>query len=237
MFTTFLFDLDGTLVPMEMEQFVNAYFQAVSSKFAHIIEPKKMIKEIFEATMMMINNLDPRQTNKDVFWSYFVPRIGIPSEVLVPLFDEFYSNDFPNIKRVAKPNPLARPMLERLINRGYRVVVATNPIFPENAIRERMNWVEIGDLPYEMITTYENMHFCKPKIEYYEEILNCLKARPEECLMVGNDVEEDLVCRRLGMKTFLVEDWLLNTKNLPVETDYRGSFKDLTEFLQDAVNC
>jgi len=237
LFTTFLFDLDGTLLPMDMEHFMNAYFQAVGCKFAHLIEPKKLIKEIFDGTMVMINNLNPQQTNQEVFWSYFTPRIGIPPEVLVPLFDEFYNNDFTNIKRVTRPNPLARRVLDQLMKKGYRVAIATNPVFPENAIRERLNWVEIGDLPYALVTTYENMHFCKPKIEYYEEVLCSLDARPVECLMIGNDVEEDLVARKLGIKTFLVEDWLLNTKNLPIETDYRGSFKDLAEFLKQVVNC
>ncbi|MGB9793048.1 MAG: HAD family hydrolase [Thermacetogeniaceae bacterium] len=235
MFTTFLFDLDGTLVPMDMEEFIAAYFQAVASKFARIIDPDKLVKGIWESTMAMVNNLDPQKTNKEIFWSHFSPRIGLPSDVLVGLFDEFYANDFPNIKRVARPNPLARPLLEQLIRNGHRVVIATNPIFPENAIRERLNWVDIGDLPYELITAYENMHFCKPRIEYYEEILACLNVRPEECLMVGNDVEEDLICRKLGIKTFLVEDWLLNPKNLPIETDYRGSFKELADFLCDLV--
>ncbi|NPV29549.1 MAG: HAD family hydrolase [Firmicutes bacterium] len=231
MFKVLLFDLDGTLLPMNMDIFMKEYFRAVTRKFAHLIPPEKLIQDILYGTMAMINDTNPEKTNKEVFWSHFLPRVSLPEEVLVPMFDEFYAFDFASLKRCIHPNPLARPLLERLFERGFQVVIATNPVFPERAIQERMNWVEIGDLPYALVTTYENSHFCKPRLEYYQEVISCLGVRPQDCLMIGNDVEEDLAARKLGVTTFLVEDWLLNPRGLPIETDYRGSFQDLAAFL------
>ncbi len=232
MFQALLFDLDGTLVPMNMETFMKEYFRAVARKFAHLIYPEKLIHNILDGTMAMVNNTDPEKTNKEVFWSHFLPRVSLPAEVLVSMFDEFYACDFAALKDCIQPNPLARPLMNSLFEKGFQIVIATNPVFPERAIQERLNWVEIGDLPYALVTTYENSHFCKPRVEYYEEVISYLGVKPQDCLMIGNDVEEDLIAGTLGIRTFLVDDWLLNARKLPIETDYRGSFGDLVSFLR-----
>ena len=151
--------------------------------------------------------------------------------VLEPMFDEFYEREFASLKQVTGANPLARPLIESLFRKGLRVAIATNPIFPERAIRERLRWLEIDDLPFDLVTTYETMHFCKPNPDYYREVLELLEVVPGDCLMIGNDVEDDLAAGNLGIKTFLVEDCLLNPKNLPIMADYRGSFADLAAYL------
>lgn len=230
MFETVLFDLDGTLVPMDMDVFVKEYFRAIGKKFAGMIDSKKLLNAIYAGTMAMIKDDDHEKSNMDVFWAYFYNHIDFPRELLDPLFTEFYQDDFAHLKAHTYPNPLAHSLIELLFSHGCRVVIATNPVFPEMAIRERLDWVGIGDFPYKLVTTYENMHFCKPRIEYYREILSRIGIEPDSCLMVGNDVEEDLVARKLGIKTFLVEDWLLNRKQKKIETDYRGSFADLVTF-------
>jgi FMN phosphatase YigB (HAD superfamily) len=233
LYKTLLFDLDGTLLPMDMDVFMKAYFQAVARKLAHLLQPEKLISDIWHGTTAMVENCDRSRTNSDVFWSDFLTRIDFPAEAMEPMFDEFYEREFPSLRQATGPNPLARPLIENLIRKGFQVAIATNPIFPERAIRERLRWLEIDDLPYALVTAYESMHFCKPNPEYYSEVLELLGAAPGDCLMIGNDVGEDLVAGSLGIKTFLVEDWLLNPKNLPIKTDYRGSFTDLAAFLDN----
>ena len=83
-----------------------------------------------------------------------------------------------------------------------------------------------------MITTYEDNGYSKPNIEYFRQILTKFNLNPEECLMIGNDVEEDLIIRRLGVKTFLVTDTMENKKGLPVETDYQGTMEELYRFVE-----
>jgi FMN phosphatase YigB (HAD superfamily) len=236
LFTTILFDMDGTLVPMDMNTFTNAYMQAVEDKFARATDTKKLVRDIFYGTMKMVSDLDPSRTNRQVFWEHFSPQVGMPEEVLEPLFLEFYTSEFTRLKEsLPGGNPLARPLMEKLFQAGCRVAIATNPLFPSCAIMERLSWVGVRDFPYNLVTTYENMHFCKPHIEYYKEVIDLLGVSPRECLMVGNDVEEDLAARKLGIRVFLVEDWLLNARNLPVEADYRGSFQDLVEFVDQVI--
>ena len=58
---------------------------------------------------------------------------------------------------------------------------------------------------------------------------------PEECLMVGNDVEEDLVAGTIGVQTVLVTDCLINTKSLPEKADHKVELQQLPALLQDLL--
>jgi FMN phosphatase YigB (HAD superfamily) len=227
-----LFDLDGTLLPMDIDAFTKAYFHGVTRKFAHL-RPDKLIGDILHGTASMVKSCDRNSTNREVFWADFAARVGSSAGALEPMFDEFYDREFASLKQATGANPPVRPLMENLFRKGFRVAIATNPIFPERAIRERLRWLEIDDLPYDLVTTYETMHFCKPNPDYYTEVLELLEVAPGECLMIGNDVEEDLSAGNLGIRTFLVDDCLLNPKNLPIQADYRGSFADLAAYLGD----
>ena len=89
-------------------------------------------------------------------------------------------------------------------------MLATNPISPALATDWRIRWAGLKPEDFELYTTFENSHYCKPNLKYYEEILQKLNVRPEECLMVGNDVEEDMITRQMGMQVFLLTDCLIS---------------------------
>lgn len=234
MIRAILFDLDGTLVHYDFDTFVKEYLVALGAKLANMVEPGRLVRQVMKSTDAMVRNLDPRKTNREVFAEDFFPAIGIPEDVLMPVFDDFYRSDFPQIKdRLGiRAHPAARRMIERLISRGLEVVIATNPVFPLIAIEERMRWGGLEGLPYRLVTSYETMHFCKPNREYYEEVLSLIGRKPEECFMVGNDVEEDLVAGTLGMKTYLVEDFLLDRGRAKNHPDFRGTFEELVDFME-----
>lgn len=234
MIRAILFDLDGTLVHYDFDTFVKEYLVALGAKLANMVEPGRLVRQVMKSTDAMVRNLDPRKTNREVFAEDFFPAIGIPEDVLMPVFDDFYRSDFPQIKdRLGiRAHPAARRMIERLISRGLEVVIATNPVFPLIAIEERMRWGGLEGLPYRLVTSYETMHFCKPNREYYEEVISLIGRKPEECFMVGNDVEEDLVAGTLGMKTYLVEDFLLDRGRAKNHPDFRGTFEELVDFME-----
>ena len=54
---------------------------------------------------------------------------------------------------------------------------------------------------------------------------------PHQCMMVGNDVEEDMVASRLGIKTYLITDHLINSRNNPIICDYQGTYEDFYSFV------
>ncbi len=233
MIKTILFDLDGTLLPIDMEMFLKPYLRSLGEKCAHLIEPKRLIDLILEATDAMINNLNPKRTNEEVFFEYFLSQVDTSRSIWEPLFSTFYEEDFPKLREYCGgSNLLARVILKEVRDRGMDAIIATNPVFPMVAILERMHWAGISDFQFKIITSYENMHFCKPNVEYYEEILDMIGADPEETLMVGNDMQEDMSASVIGIKTFLIEDWLIDRGAPQYEPDFRGSLEEFCVFLR-----
>jgi FMN phosphatase YigB (HAD superfamily) len=234
MFKTILFDLDGTLLDIDMDIFIPKYFKLISTKFSDLIDPHDFIEHLLYSTRLMIADKNPQKTNEEVFMDAFIPRIGISREELQPLLIDFYTNDFGKLQKYTRREPLAAKIIDCAFKKGCEVVIATNPVFPRLAIGHRLNWAGIEDYPYSLITTYENMHFCKPHREYYDEILTVLGRKPEECLMVGNDVEEDLPAAAAGIRTYLVENYILNeTEGTKPPADYLGYLDDFYKFLKE----
>ncbi|MDI3280629.1 MAG: HAD family hydrolase [Bacillota bacterium] len=233
MLRTILFDLDGTLLPMDPQVFLSHYMQALAARMSRWLAPQEFIRHLLASTAAMVASRDPGRTNEEVFWEDFLPRLGVEREEVRPVIEEFYRVDFPALRAYTCPTPLARRLVEAFYELGCELVIATNPIFPRGAIVERLRWAGVADFPYRLITSYEEMHFCKPNPDYYREILERVGRRPEECLMIGNDVEEDLVAARLGLKTALVEDCLLNPRGEEPAADFRGSLEELVKLVSD----
>lgn len=226
-----LFDLDGTLVPLDHDRFVKSYLSQLASNVAHVVEPKRFVNQLLASTANMVNNRDSQYTNEQVFMRDFFSGIGVEEEILRPLFDDFYANDFHKIGVVARSSTAARQAVSAVLTQGLDAVLATNPLFPLIAVKQRMQWGNIADMPFKHITSYETSHYCKPHTEYYLEIADNIGVKPDECLMVGNDVEEDLAAAKVGMKTYLVTDCLLNFKGLEPKADYTGSLQEMADFL------
>lgn len=49
--------------------------------------------------------------------------------------------------------------------------------------------------------------------------------------MVGNDVSEDMVAKRVGMQVFLLTDCLINKENRDISLYPNGSFEELVRLL------
>jgi FMN phosphatase YigB (HAD superfamily) len=217
---------------MNKQTFLKGYLEAVASRVAAHIPPREFIGHLLAATRAMIENTDPALTNREVFNREFFPRSGLIESAAGPVFERFYREDFPALAVLTRPTPTARHVLNTARKYGAQLVIATNPVFPEIAIRERLRWAGVAGVPFRLVTTYEIMHFCKPNPLYYEEIAACLNTVPENCLMVGNDVEEDMVAGEVGMATYLVEDHLIRRGLYPCRPDYRGRLQDLVAFFE-----
>jgi len=231
MLTTVLFDLDGTLLPMELDSFLESYFDLLTKKLsAYGYDPRETTNGMWEGVMAMIGN-DGIHTNEDVFWEAFNKEVGKDARVDMPLFYDFYQNEFHGAKAACGFDPKAVQTVNAVKAKGLRVVLATSPLYPAVATENRMRWAGFQPEDFELYTTYEDTYHCKPNPAYYQDILDKLGLKAEECLMVGNDAIEDTAAEKVGIQVFLLPKHLVNRKNLDVSAYPQGDFDALLAFI------
>ena len=230
---TVLFDLDGTLLPMQQDDFTTAYFDGLSKKLApYGYEPQRLVGGVWHGTKAMVKN-NGTQTNEQVFWKEFAELFGEKVYSDVDKFNEFYATDFDKLKSYCGYNQQANQVVKTLKDRGYTLVLASNPVFPMEAQKKRMVWAGINPDDFTLITSYENSHYCKPNPLYFKEIADKLEVKPSECLMVGNDTTEDAAAMLTGADFFLLTDCLLNNKRKDISKYTRGSFVQLLNYIEN----
>ena len=224
-----LFDLDGTLLPMDQDVFIRDYFTRLIRKAAPFgYDPALLERAIWQGSAAMVQN-DGTRTNEDAFFEAFINIMGEGVRRHLYVFDEFYKNEFDEVRRVCGNTPAADGVVKLVRRLGLRAVLATNPLFPPAATRARIRWAGLDADDFEFITTYDNSSYCKPNLKYYLSICERLGLSPRECLMVGNDVRDDMAAGKVGMNTFLLEDCLINPMKEDVSNYSRGGFEELEE--------
>ena len=231
--TTVLFDLDGTLLPMDMNVFIKAYFGGLARRLApHGYEPQRLVDAIWQGTAAMVKN-NGEVPNEERFWQGFEAAYGKPARQDEELFAAFYREDFDKVRTSCGYTPAAREVINTVKTCGLRTALATNPIFPAMATERRIAWAGLSTSDFELYTTYENSRFCKPNPNYYRDVMQTLDVSPEECLMVGNDVGEDMIAETLGCRVFLLTDCIINPKNADISVYPHGSFDELIAFIKN----
>ncbi|MBO5160347.1 MAG: HAD family hydrolase [Lachnospiraceae bacterium] len=229
-----LFDLDGTLLPMDQDEFVKAYFGLLAKKLAPLgYEAEKLIKVLWIGVGAMVKN-EGSGTNEEAFWKVFTSSYGEESLKDKPFIDSFYREEFNQVQAVCGFDKAAKEIVELVKEKGKLPVLATNPLFPHIATENRMRWAGLQPEMFAAYTTYEDCHFCKPNPKYYEELLQKLDLKPEECIMVGNDFDEDIVpTEKLGMQVFLLTDCMINKNNADISKYPHGDFEALRRYLEE----
>ena len=236
----FLFDLDGTLLTIETDQFLKYYFGALSSKFEDLCKKQDdFIKLLMDSTEKMIKN-DGSRSNQQAFMEAFMEKIEVKSKEeaakIKERFDQFYQNEFVALEKhfeIDRENPLE--IIEYLKNKDKKLVLATNPLFPKEAVEKRLSWTGINPADFELLTHYENMSYAKPNPNYYQEILEKINVNPENCLMIGNDLKEDAVAADLGIATLIIEDKLIERGACDYPIEWRGSLREFKELLKKEI--
>lgn len=230
--TTVLFDLDGTLLPMDQDVFIHTYFKGLCARMIPFgYDPKALVEGIWAGTAAMVKN-DGSCSNEEAFWNAFAALMGEQIRQYIPLFDDFYRTDFQKVQQVCGFAPQAKEVIDLVKALGMTPVLATNPLFPAIATQSRVRWAGLDVRDFALITTYENSTFCKPNPDYYRQILEKLSLKSEECVMVGNDAWEDLAAAKLGMPVFILTDCLINKKNTDLSPLPHGSFPELMTFIR-----
>lgn len=232
-YTTLLLDLDGTLLDIEVSFFLGPLVEAIHHFFKDVLDIDRFREGLFGGTeAIMVNPRNDGETNMDGFNLAFAYITGMETPDIEKRFRQFYSDVFPTLSRYAKPVSGAAQFVSKAAAKGYTLCLATNPIFPLTAVTERLRWSGVDPEHFCFIPGLENMSTCKPRIDYFIELACILNADPSECLMVGNDMEQDLPASKLGMGTFLVEGRVVDRGQTDLIPDARGSLGDLGKMLE-----
>ena len=226
MIKAILFDLDGTLTLMDQEEFMHNYVGMLAPRFKHLISPDKFSKHIGRSIDIMIKEPKEGKTNQQVFFDDFTKATGLSFNTLWPIFEAFYAEDFSALRCLVKLNPSGKQVVESAIQQGYTVAIASNPVMPLIAIQERIRWAGLSPEVFTVVPSLESFHYCKPHLGFYEELAQRLGLSPRECMMVGNHPLEDLVAKKIGMKTFFV-----GTPSVEIQTDYAGDLTELNKLV------
>ncbi len=226
-------DLDNTLLPIvTQEKFVEIWFRDIAAKFrAYGLEPLRAAEGVNQGVRAMLVNESGRK-NIDVFYEAIEKNCGYSREQIEPPTLDYYATTFENVCDITRPNPFAPQIASLMRRKATYAVVATMPVFTIEAVEQRLKWVGLQPEHFDDVTTARNSTFCKPNPRYFQEILDRFGVKPEEALMIGNDVREDMrPCRELGVDTFLVTNYLI-THDLPYDEFRRGRYEDLIAFLE-----
>lgn len=228
---TLLLDLDDTLLQTHQEVFTPAYFQALSTKLAPHLESSLVARALVFSMNAMNQSEDASRSLSKVFDEAFYPQLGLQAGMLDPAIENFYDNIFPTLKGITSQNPESKSFVDWAASQGYRLVIATDPLLPQKAAYQRIRWAGFEPEQFELISTFENFHFSKTHAAYYAEVLGRLGWQDGPVLMVGNDVERDILpAKKLGLATYFVE--IESASSSGPEAGPRGSLSNLRRWLE-----
>jgi HAD superfamily hydrolase (TIGR01549 family) len=187
-----------------------------------MMPPETLITKLLLSTQMLVNN-NGQMSNAEYFMSSFSLGYEGYKEEIWKRFIKFYETEFDRFQALVSVTPGVREVFVKLKKTGMKLVIASNPIWPQIVQMKRLSWAGLGDWNFELVTHIENMSYCKPHIEYYLEVCKKINEKPEGCLMVGDDPVNDLIVGKTGMKTFLVT-------NGP---EFDGSEHELSKSIRD----
>lgn len=227
-----LFDLDGTLLDLDLQAFLRDYFGALERATRAALGPESGGDTFMRALRTTTNQMmtpHPGQTNRSVFFAEMLAMTGIDLDAEWAVFDAFYRDTFPGLGAHTRPAPGAREAVQTALALGLRVAVATNPIFPREAVAHRIAWAGLDDIPFHVITSFEFMESCKPHPAYFAQTAELLGVQPADCMMVGDDRLLDMPAADIGMRTFYVGPEPCSSAGL------QGDLTALTELLPRLV--
>ena len=229
-----LFDLDGTLLPMDQDVFIKTFSGLLMKKMVKLknYDPKQFSTGVWSAIGRIGKN-DGKITNEELWWNVYCSVMGPQGKEDEGIFLDFYENEFQETAKVCGCDKRAAEIISLVKEKGLRPILATNPLFPRPATASRIRWAGMQPEDFELFTTFEDYSYCKPNLDYYRQIMAKTGLSPEECVMVGNDVSEDMIAEKLGMKVFLLTDCIINKNNEDISRWPNGDFDRLREYIKE----
>ncbi len=221
------FDLDGTLVEVDMHRFVPSYLLRLTQQMSDQVDPARATRALHRAVAAMFANTDADKTLESILLEVLQSELAMSPGAYEASLERFCRNDLDSLRHLVSGHPLSPRLVEASLERGWQVVLATNPIFPRAVIDARIAWGALDGGAFHYVTTYETAHFCKPNPGFFEELLDRLQLPASACLMIGNDTLHDLAACQVGMQTCLLTPWRIHRPDAHFTADWQGSHEEL----------
>lgn len=194
-------DYDGTLVKNSEEKFMKTYFSILSRKV------KLPVEKIFNLVMDSIYEItkieDPSKNLFERFLESISKKTGKSKDYWYNIFLDFYKNEFDELRKIIKVNEKLTNFIK---NSNYKFIFASNPLFPEIAVKKRIDFANLSPENFFYIATMENSHYAKPNPKFFAEILEKIGVAADKCLMIG-DTENDKASEKVGIKFINVNNF------------------------------
>lgn len=194
-------DYDGTLVKNSEEKFMKTYFSILSRKV------KLPVEKIFNLVMDSIYEItkieDPSKNLFERFLESISKKTGKSKDYWYNIFLDFYKNEFDELRKIIKVN---KKLTNFIKNSNYKFIFASNPLFPEIAVKKRIDFANLSPENFFYIATMENSHYAKPNPKFFAEILEKIGVAADKCLMIG-DTENDKASEKVGIKFINVNNF------------------------------
>ncbi|MHA2252714.1 MAG: HAD family hydrolase [Candidatus Kariarchaeaceae archaeon] len=228
-----LIDFDNTLLKVPDEVFYTHIPQKIMSYFLDIFDQDTFFQAFEPSMKIMLENDHATETNFEAFLDAFSSFSGLPSNEIVNRFRNFYSNDFSSFKQYGEPIPNSMEIIKLINELDIKLILATQPMFLEVGMQERLSWAKLTSSDFLYITHAENSTNAKPNPKYYSHLLDIAETQPDKTLMVGNDYLFDMSAAQVGIKTWLANEFTDNEMykdRFPI--NFEGSLTDLISFLE-----
>lgn len=231
------FDLDGTLLPMELDEFMRSYFQSLGAYVARFGVGGESFMAGMKAGIKAMAAHDDGLPNAEAFWGGFFTHVDPDATDWKTQLDAYYDHEFGELGAGMQPHPAAARTVEALAAKGYPLVLTTMPMFPQRAVEWRLTWAGVDPSRFARITSFMNSTSVKPRLTYYAENLAAAGVAGFDVLMVGNNTLEDLAVLGLGADAFLVTDHLIDPVQFDVASVKHGSLEELAAWVERLPEC
>lgn len=232
---TVLLDLEGTLLPVSRNDFMDTLNKLLDSKFQTMGFDTKVVRNALMSAVDRMDENDGFRTNEEVYESVMKKLVGMNAKKVMRELNKFYRKDFAVVRFNTMPVAEAAECVRVLKQKGYRLVLASDPTFPGEAICTMAVWAGLEPEDFSYITTMENCCYTKKNIRYYTHLARILDCIPEDFLVVGNDVARDMSAAAVGMDTFLIKDHLVNTELRDYSDIKQGTLRDFLDYVRQEL--
>jgi FMN phosphatase YigB (HAD superfamily) len=204
-----LLDMDNTLLVNPDMTFAKAFLEQFDQHMHQLLQVEQASLGFRQAIQRMSQARDGSESNIALILRTLCEFVQRDTEAIQAAWESFYTDKYPILREYISPVASASNLIHKLVDVRFTVVIATNPIYPETAIKQRMEWANLptDDNLYALVTHAENMHSAKPNPAYFAEILGRISIEPHEALMVGDSLKSDIIpAQTLGIHTYQIHD-------------------------------